>query len=912
LDRNFSNNNSNTTTIKTNNNNQLNNKKGKMSNVTDMSVIGGENGNDNETNQKYNESVINEDNNMKKKNYWEETSIMKDFYDKDSDNEDEGNWETVKMKSHTKTKIYKNNNNSLYGKKNDVKHTWTPEKPTVVKKGQEGQKNRGKVSNLELHNLKHKVYNQLQNKSLGYMNQIKEVVINNRSINTNTNTNKINKTNVWEQKQYDLDAEINEKQNDNSTKNTSMADTSNAKEKPNIEKKKVKFVTNESYMQNIEENLEESEINKNTETYYQTSWNVIATQNPKSKVIEIRNIIVEIMSELQKTDCNIVLIPTEKKITEERPVIYKPKDIPTNQIGLKKYLESPRIKNNKLMFRVQLASKKAVAETIECMEFKNWKKNNQIRFTISKLTTDRPLYAGFYTEPNPTNQKIGFLESRIKVHLNNSFLEFQVEIVPIFGKGKGNSTLVYMVMTTKEDVDMLRIKLSETSHNIHKFNQWDHFEDLSNLQKLHIVREQQNNNNKYKSMLITGFKNNITIHQEETTTQNDDQSETSQLEELNTKDKWNQQEEMEMSMIQNEGNHSWTDAEDPMRNEERIKCPKDIDKFLKTEYTFPDGTSIIQGTIGPVNGTLQIWYMNTQKNQTESLIKVLKTELARNMTTKCLQATFVNPIQVESTINQFNKWEPTQLLITTPLASQEGQNYSNQRNKQASLNYSLINENEKQATKTTNNEDHSKKLLVDEKGQKSPDNNEQNQMSECRDTRTEDNKNDMTYTEEELMIKMKIYCKMMINENSLKIQNEISNTNEQIIQLKDETKGAILNIEKIISKNNLESNNEILTLKKETKETMDSILRNQECMMKILTGSGDNITKPTKETHTSPRKNPITWYRETINSHGETKENNFLQLLNATINRKTSDWIATPNDDESSCCNEEMEAAGQQ
>jgi hypothetical protein len=224
--------------------------------------------------------------------------------------------------------------------------------------------------------------------------------------------------------------------------------------------------------------------------YYKTAWNVVASQSSKTKAIDVRSVITKILINFQQSDSNIVLIPTTHENEEENPVIYKPTEIPNNKIGLTKYLESPRIKNNKLLCRVQLGSLKEVSHAVESYKFKKWMSTNQIRLTISKLSSDQPLYAGFYTEPNPAHQNIGFLEDRITQHLNRSFfLEFQVEIVPIFSKGKGNSALVYMVMTTKNDVNMLRRKLAEPSQNIHKFHQWDHFEDLSELQILHIVQE---------------------------------------------------------------------------------------------------------------------------------------------------------------------------------------------------------------------------------------------------------------------------------------------------------------------------------------------------------------------------------------------------------------------------------------
>jgi hypothetical protein len=90
--------------------------------------------------------------------------------------------------------------------------------------------------------------------------------------------------------------------------------------------------------------------NNRTETYYQTAWNVVAVQNQIAKEIEVRSFIKKLLIDLQRIDKDIVKIPLEKNITEENPVIYNATNIPNNRNGLTKYLQSPQLKNNKVMF----------------------------------------------------------------------------------------------------------------------------------------------------------------------------------------------------------------------------------------------------------------------------------------------------------------------------------------------------------------------------------------------------------------------------------------------------------------------------------------------------------------------------------------------------------------------------------
>jgi hypothetical protein len=47
----------------------------------------------------------------------------------------------------------------------------------------------------------------------------------------------------------------------------------------------------------------------------------------------------------------------------------------------------------------------------------------------------------------------------------------------------------------------------------------------------------------------------------------------------------------------------------------------------------------------------------------------LKTELARKMTTKCIEQTSTNPGEIYQKVNTSTQWTPTELLNTVPMAS---------------------------------------------------------------------------------------------------------------------------------------------------------------------------------------------------------------------------------------------------
>jgi hypothetical protein len=88
-------------------------------------------------------------------------------------------------------------------------------------------------------------------------------------------------------------------------------------------------------------------------------------------------------------------------------------------------------------------------------QMKNWFNIHNIKMTVNNLSTNRPMFAGFYDEPNPEQKKIKFLEASTRNNLKWDEIEFQIEIIPIYSIGKGNVCHVYMVMTNKEEVQSL-------------------------------------------------------------------------------------------------------------------------------------------------------------------------------------------------------------------------------------------------------------------------------------------------------------------------------------------------------------------------------------------------------------------------------------------------------------------------
>jgi hypothetical protein len=113
-----------------------------------------------------------------------------------------------------------------------------------------------------------------------------------------------------------------------------------------------------------------------------------------------------------------------------------------------------------------IRAKQNLQEITEHKTYKKWMIENKIFMTISKLKTDKPMYAGFFTEPNPEKKKIKFLEDRIQDQLFDEEVEFQVTIVPLYIKKRNITVQVYMGLSSKEHAYKIREGLSTKSADL--------------------------------------------------------------------------------------------------------------------------------------------------------------------------------------------------------------------------------------------------------------------------------------------------------------------------------------------------------------------------------------------------------------------------------------------------------------
>jgi hypothetical protein len=601
--------------------------------------------------------------------------------------------------------------------------------------------------------------------------------------------------------------------------------------------------------------IEQHQRDKTTaETINQTAWNIVVTKKKPKEKLEVRRIIYEMLEALQVMDANIKLmsIPTENS---NQTTITSPSTIPENEKELLEYVDHPRLNNsNKLLFRIFLSTTTNMGEFNEQQIYKKWMDNNKIKMFVSKLKTSKPLFAGFITEPNPDKFKVEFMEKRIKKQVGQN-IELQVSIRPIFIEGRGNSIQVYMVLTDNDNVKKIRAKLSGELEELHPFYSWDQYMDLSYNQKLHIIQELQQNNTEYKSRLIGGFRNNIKLGSSDCSDEEHRQKHIEQLPlvpEYMTEE-WPEKEESDI----NDMDLSTTSINDSSDSEEEISFEKDrmtirspntIQRYLRINYQ-SNGTPMIRGIVGPIEGEIQCWYCTEQQYQTESLLDVLTVELAKNMTNKCIRDTFLDPNDMMEKVYFSSEWIPNPLLKSIPHADLTTSN--NRRYKQ---------DNTRQQKKT--------KLCIITKDKTNETPNQETTIRVRQDTQSietnisKNSENDTNYTKkahftptketnpwtdprekhtqsginrdkifEELM---KNYCKDLIETTKNEIRQEISNTTGELRQDQLSTKIEIKNLETKITYNEKQANDRHEKLRRENNENMENIMRSQEAMMRLI------------------------------------------------------------------------------
>jgi hypothetical protein len=565
--------------------------------------------------------------------------------------------------------------------------------------------------------------------------------------------------------------------------------------------------------------------------------------------------------------------------------------IPTKKTEMDRYIENPKTnKRNKLIFKIFIVSKIPKEELLEDETLKEWLRNKRTSMYLTTLKSSKPMFAGFFDEPNPERTKTGFLEQRIQRQLKDEELDFEVIVKPIFVEGFGNSSLVYMVMTNSKDVSTIRKKLKEVRTYMHKFYSWDEYADLSKLQKLHIIKEQQHSNKNHRCMLIDGFKTTVDIGNGENGDLNDEH-ETA----LNQEG-----DEMNISATSSTREDEDTQEDEDIETGEWILKPNQIYQYIEKTYLQQDGNSMINGITGPVGGVIQVWYMVKQQNQTLSLLNVIKVEIARKMTRKCLQATFKDHKQINQQTMTTPAWRPNQLLLTTPVA--EPQKEDNRRHRQrygSGMNQTIYISNEGKTcqdtekileynteNRTIGNSTRNEPSRVSWVNQKGGNNQPENQIMTTK-------KANLWHESEYL----KKHCEQLITKTKNEIDKQMEEVNKRIENTSVRATGEIHKLETLINKNREESDEMGRRNKEENKQAMEIILSNQQTMMNVLLQRMDSLNTEIKVRNSAQYRNEIGEIEIQTDSKEGDKENisskNYHQNVNVHAQRY-SEGIATP------------------
>jgi hypothetical protein len=640
---------------------------------------------------------------------------------------------------------------------------------------------------------------------------------------------------------------------------------------------------------------------KKEELLIRSKWNVVVAPKNVNTVFQVIEILRGIREIFHKFDKELKIMKSDATLPGKKELCNE-EEIPTERNELEKYVENPRTNNNgKLIFRISMKSKTDINKICNQPEAKQWLIDNKIKLFESKLITTKAMFVGFFDEPNPNKNCIPFLELKINQHIGKHEMDYQIDIRPLYIEGKGESCNVYMLLSCIEDATLLKEKLSQQSEHLHKFYSWSEYQDLSRLQKLHIIMEQKTVNKKYKSTIIKGFKE-VKIN------------ETSNLQSQKNHDTSWDDSEMEISGIDQTEDDSLEYRKENESNPKPIFHPTKIEKFISSEYTLPNGEQMIKGITGPVKGHIQVWYGKEALNQTLELIQVLKTELARKMSNNCIKMTFDNATEIISEVENNKPWLPNSLLTSIPTASHA----------YATKNFTKVNRTKKsqtqfQLTETNYQEtniEHTKKPTNSNRWLPAGKTTISNQH-DSRDTNIE-NQNTTTSAETEISkhgsalvipiyeyrqeTKMEQFCIALIKKTTDELKTEMNKNSASINQIKQNTTNEIDKVRIGLETLKDETQKTLQEMKMESKNSTDTMIKNQETLMKYLMKEKEN----TINTNQNETRNVT---REERKNKQDIREENEVYTHQS---KQRPERTATPFGYQRSRCNNEEHAAKEQ
>ena len=523
--------------------------------------------------------------------------------------------------------------------------------------------------------------------------------------------------------------------------------------------------------------------------------------------------------------------------------------------------------SHKLTFRIYLATETPAEDIISNQTFVTWAKKQKLLMIRSRISTAKPAFAGFYTEPNPEKKKIEFLEDKIQLLLGNDKIEYQVVIKPIFVEGKGSSSFVYMVLADKDDLSQLRTTLKNSDKLTARFIPWDQYCDLPREKKLHIIQSQQQANLKYRSTVIGGFTNdNPTMDYEET----DDESEEEEDDELdeegtkngnneNMEDELDSSVEDESQLVQHTLTYNETEEKEPIVD---LPPSPTMMNFITEYFTDHQGDPIFPLAWGPLKGKVQLHYRTINQNQAEAIIEILHPELAKHMTETSIHIAFQNPQDVIDLAFQTEPWTPYTLAheipsVETTETTEKTKHEPAMRKRNKTSTYSMTGEDETETTlkeperKNKDNTKDTSDQRVNTQRQK-PIRKWETTTNDNQPTRRTSTNNDHPTaspakrtsnegTEEfqpeykQLLTDINEVCTQLIKESQKEM---MTRTEQQIQQLRIETTGTTKRIEKSIKDNQKKTDDKIEKIEiseKETKTAINNIYATQSKMLAILT-----------------------------------------------------------------------------
>jgi hypothetical protein len=279
-------------------------------------------------------------------------------------------------------------------------------------------------------------------------------------------------------------------------------------------------------------------------------------------------------------------------------IIHHVNDMPLEIGNLKQYLSTPvSSKPGKFLGKIYVHCNHTIQEYCQNHAYSDYLAKENIQVDINELDDINPYKVGFLENLIPRMETLNMHTHRLRSMMPSDAPKFQLQLGPLWG-GNGEKTRVVLIQSDEKNRDILKQMLEEMhAAKLVSFFPWTCFMSCKPEQKSTVVKRINTRRANYRSLLISGFRDN-------------DDNIPMKLSNSNDDDK--------LTKI-------------------------GVTEFLQTMVKTSGGEKLFHYVYPPYYGTREVIVTLQNFSQALSYTQIAHGELARNMDDEAIEEVFLNP-----------------------------------------------------------------------------------------------------------------------------------------------------------------------------------------------------------------------------------------------------------------------------